>query len=107
MRRVDGKSNKYKEQTDWLQECDMPHSQSVRLCVLDSEFSMSAKAFGKGGSGGLSDKKAYLQIQHQTPVFTWIQTEHLPSVLDTVYPSSVLTFTWGFVISSALEANIH
>lgn len=25
----------------------MPHSQSVRLCLLDSEFSMSAKALEK------------------------------------------------------------
>ncbi len=47
MRRVDGKSHKSKQQTDWLQECDMPHSQSVRLCLLDSEFSMSAKALEK------------------------------------------------------------
>lgn len=46
MRRVDGES-KYKYQTERLQECDMPHSQSVRSCLLDSEFSMSAKAFGK------------------------------------------------------------
>lgn len=60
--------SKYTYQTERLQECDMPHSQSVRLCLLDSEFSMSAKAFGKKGeSGGLSDKKAYLQILHQTP----------------------------------------
>lgn len=28
---------------------------SVRLCLLDSDFS---KAFGKGGSEGLSDKKS-------------------------------------------------
>lgn len=34
-------------QTDQLQECDMPHSQSVRLCLFDSEFSMSAEALEK------------------------------------------------------------
>lgn len=46
-----------REQTDWLQECDMPHSLSERLCLFDSEFSMSAKEMEKSGCGGLSNKK--------------------------------------------------
>lgn len=59
---------KYREQTVWLQECDMPHSQSVSLCLLESEFSTPAKALERGGSEGLSNKKAYLQSQHQKQV---------------------------------------
>lgn len=67
MRRVDGES-KYKYQTERLQECDMPHSQSVRSCLLDSEFSMSAKAFGKKVKVEVYQiKKAYLQILRQMP----------------------------------------
>lgn len=72
MRRVDGKSSKNKRQTDRLQECDMPHSQGVLLCLLDSEFSMSAKALEKVAVEIYQIKKAYLQIQHQAPVFTLI-----------------------------------
>lgn len=96
MRRVDGKSNKYKQQTDWLQECDMPHSQGVRLCLLDSEFSMLAQALAKVQVEVYQikkKKKLTFRYRHQTPVFTLTQTEHLPSVLDTVQPSPALTFT--------------
>ncbi len=46
-----------------LQECDMPHSQGVRLCLLDSEFSTLAKALAKVQVEVYQIKKAYLQIQ--------------------------------------------
>lgn len=56
----------------------MPRCQSVRLCLLNSEFSMSAKALEEVTVKVYQIKKAYLQIQHQTTVFTSNQTEHLP-----------------------------
>lgn len=50
------------------------------------------KALEKGGSEGLSHKMAYLNIQHQAPVFLSNKTEHLPSLADTVHPRPCIDF---------------
>lgn len=55
-----------REQTDWLQECDMPHSPSERLCLFDSEFSMSAKELEKSGCEGLSNQKKKLTCRYSS-----------------------------------------
>lgn len=94
IRRVDDKRNT-RNKTDRLRECDMPRRRSVSLCLLCLEFGLSAKDSGKkGGSEGLSDflKMAYLNIQQQAPVFLSNKTEHLPSLVVTVYPRLCIDF---------------
>lgn len=95
MRRVDGKSNKYKRETDRLQECDMPHSQSVTLVFVRLRIQHVSKGFGKGGSGGLSDKKSLPADTAPGASFHFNSDWTLTFCIrySTVYPSPVLTFT--------------
>lgn len=76
------------EQTGRLQECDMPHSPSGRLCLLDAGVSMSAKRLWK-----MVEVEVYLRNKQLQPV----PVDSAPSGSAHLHSDSTLTFScWKF-----------